>query len=222
MSKKRFKKSTKANWSHVIGLIETDGSLQVSLSGDNANIKPTVKISQKTNQNVLSLVQEFLASQGINATVDPGQNEYKGGRADSLRIQGKNQVAKLLDLLEQQAPLEVNGKKVLFASSKLRDFLILKEFCNNSNLNGAEKIDLVKSLRKTSQVEPDITMSSMKTRSQYEIEFGLPENASVNAAASILDKIDKAYTEAVANLEEGMASQTLKVCGDYVFHSGLD
>ncbi len=207
--------SKTVTWSYLIGLIETDGSFQFTLSAGSANIKPMVKISQKTNKNLLSLTRDFLDSQGINASVDRGEKK-KGGRADSLRIQGKNQVAKLLALLEQQAPLEVNGKTALFASAKLRDFLILKECCNNSNLNVAEKIDLLKSLRKTSRVETDINLSSMKTRSQYEEEFGLPANASVNAALSILDKIDKAYTETVANLEEGMASQTLVVTGNYL------
>jgi hypothetical protein len=206
-------KQQRVNWKFLIGLIETDGSFQLNLSAGSANIKPVVKISQKTNKNVLGLLQNFLALQGINSTVDPGG---KTGRADSLRIQGKNQVTKLLALLEQEAPFKVNGKPVLFASAKQRDFLILKECCNNSNLSVAEKIDLLKSQRKTSQVEADIILTSMKTRRQYEEEYGLPANASVNAAASILNKIDKAYKEAVDNFEKGMASKTLVVPGDYL------
>ncbi len=200
-------------WHYLIGLIETDGSFHCTLTPNSANVKPMVKISQKTNTNVLALVQAFLTSYGINSTVDPGESK-KGGRADALRIQGKHQVGRLLNLLEQNAPLDINGKKALFASAKLRDFLILKELCNNLTL--VEKIDLLKSMRKTSKVEPDISSSGIKTRREHEEGFRLAPNASENAAASILDKIDATYTQTVANLEEGIANSTLVVAGNYL------
>ncbi len=208
-------KRQKITWAYLIGLIETDGSFQCTLIANSANIKPVVKISQKTNKNVIPSVQAFLTSHGINSTVDPGESE-KGGRADALRIQGKNQVGRLLDLLEQNAPLDINGQKAVFAGGKLRDFLILKELCNNSTLKVAEKSGLVKLLHEKPKVEPGISSSGIKTRSEHEEGFGLTPNADVDAAASILSKINTAYTQTVANIEEGIANSTLVVAGYYL------
>jgi hypothetical protein len=52
---------------YLRGMIETDGSVQLHLSG--RNIKPIIKISQKTNTNVLALIKDFLNKKGISCQI---------------------------------------------------------------------------------------------------------------------------------------------------------
>jgi hypothetical protein len=201
-------------WPYISGLIETDGSLHVSLVPSSGQVKPMIKISQKTNNNLLPNIAEFLKRVNINATVDPGEVGGKG-RAPALRIQGRGQVLKMLQLLEEHSPLKVNGKTVLFASAKQRDFLITKKLCEE-NLTMPQKIDLLKSMRKASQDVSDIMVTGMKSRSVYESEFGLTTNSSLNAAKTLLDEVDSIYFEGVNAIEQGISSNSLMVDGNYI------
>jgi len=84
-------------WSYFAGLVETDGTLKLSLR-KNATFNAIVSISQKTNSNLLDRTQSFLKEHEINSTIDDARPN--SDRAPALRVQGNKQVLKLLALLE--------------------------------------------------------------------------------------------------------------------------
>jgi LAGLIDADG-like domain len=160
-----LKKQFPISWDYLVGLIETDGSFQISLNSQGL-YKPTVSISQKTNTGLLENVQTFLTFFEIKAT--DISNAQRSNRAPKLRIQGADQI-RFCELLEK------NVKGSVFCSQKFRDFLIMKTalYKPNRKLDFAKKIDLVLSLHKTHLNQPDIACYNTKTSRDHELRLGL-------------------------------------------------
>lgn len=108
----------------LCGFFESDGGFTASFSGE--SLKLTAKFSQKTNSNLLLLINDFLSSYGISSTFDLSK---KSDRAPALRIQGNKQVQKFISLLESE------NKSHPFIGKTQKQFLIFKELSNNNSLS---------------------------------------------------------------------------------------
>ena len=173
------------NISYILGLFETDGSIQIDIT--EKKFKPMMSISQKTNSNLIPLVQMFLTDNGISSTIDISEGENARDRAPKLRIRGLDNIKKLIKVFKT-----VDG--FVFFGAKYRDFLILKELINNNNLTDAQKIGLKLSLHKESSDSPETPLNKQtKSREHWEDYFGLERGVSITLSLSILAKIDKLY-----------------------------
>jgi hypothetical protein len=198
------------NVNFLRGLIESDGSFQIHISGK--NFKPIVKFSQKKDD-VLAIVAAFLNSKGVTTNFEAINTKTPGGRAGNVRVQGKNNVAKLLDILEEECT-----DSFLFSGSKQRDFWIMRKITSISLRKPkeiAQGISLKKSLHKTHRADPDIDVTGSKTTKQWEEAFSLPPN-SVSQNDELLVEIDESYEKHQKTLTESMSKGTLKVDGGYV------
>lgn len=198
------------NVNFLRGLIESDGSFQIHISGK--NFKPIVKFSQKKDD-VLAIVAAFLNSKGVTTNFEAINTKTPGGRAGNVRVQGKNNVAKLLNILEEECT-----DSFLFSGSKQRDFWIMRKITSMSLRKPkeiAQGISLKKSLHKTHRADPDIDVTGSKTTKQWEEAFSLPPN-SVSQNDELLVEIDENYEKHQRTLTESMSKGTLKVDGGYV------
>ena len=176
------------SWSYIAGLIETDGTFSLRLD-KNGYFLATVAIPQK-NTDLLASCQLFCQKHQLNALFDFPKK--KTARAPSIRIRGPLQVLKLLNFLQKKA----NSYEKPFCSQKYRDFLVMiYTLKHRSTLNPEQKIDLLMSLHKVHQNQPDLLQySSKKTRQQHEFDWGIKKkNQSCGAAYDILKKIDAVY-----------------------------
>lgn len=83
---------TKRNVNYLRGLLESDGSMQIHISGK--NFKPLIKFSQ-IKDDFLDSVQGFLNSKGRTTSKEEKSTKTPEGRAGNVRIQGKKNVKKL-------------------------------------------------------------------------------------------------------------------------------
>lgn len=155
------------SWSYIAGLIETDGSLGLRLDS-NGRFFATFSITQQ-NKTLLFHCQTFFKKYKLRALLDDWSKKEET-RAPSIRIQGPIQTLKFFSLLEKN----VNRKGVPFCSQKYRDFLVMNyALTYRTSLSLEQKIDLLMTLHKTHQSEPDLLKyTSKKTREQHEFDLG--------------------------------------------------
>ena len=171
------------SWAYIAGLIETDGSLGLRLS-KNGYFFATVSITQK-NKELLESCQLFFKKHQLNALFDYPK---KKARAPSIRIRGPLQVLRLLTFLQKKT----NSYEKPFCSQKYRDFLVMVyTLKHRAALSPEQKIDLLMTLHKVNQNQPDLLQySSKKTRQQHELDWSMKKNQSLGTAYDILEKID--------------------------------
>lgn len=205
---------TRVNVDYLRGMIETDGSIQVHISGK--NIKPLVKISQKTNTNVLDEIEQHLNNEGITCFIAAGKAKSPNlvdkskGRAPSLLVTGKHNVSKLLCLLR------TTSDSFCFSSSKERDLLILDKIVNDSSLTLAQCLGLKKSLHKSSSNDPDLDKNGALPIEAWEKRFNLALGEARKSCDSILKQIDGSYTLHQLTIRKAIANNTLKVSDAYI------
>lgn len=211
MTINHFSLSPNITWPYFVGLMETDGTFKLNLD-KHGTLKGVISFSQKTNKNLIGLVQEFLNSYGITSTIDTSDPEVTD-RAPALRIQGPDQCLRFMQLLREQYPDDLP-----FFSQKYRDFLVMEvALSNRKNLSLAEKIDLLKSLHKSHRDEDDLVLNDTTvTRKQHETRLGLTPGASKGAAEGFLSAIDGQYEAYVSNVRNQMANNTLLVDERYM------
>jgi hypothetical protein len=196
---------------YVRGLVETDGSMQIHISGQ--QVKPLVKISQKTNENVLPLIKLFLEGlpfPGITSFISVGDTSSTRGRASDLIVSGRHNVRKFLDLLE------TGTDSFVFSGVKQRDFLVMRELVDNDRLSFALILALKKTLHKENKDQPDRQNKGVIPMDEMERRFGLSSGEANKSAESILKKIDRIYLDNQNSLKKGMASRTLQVSDGYI------
>lgn len=193
---------------YVRGLVETDGSMQIHISGQ--QVKPLVKISQKTNENVLPLIKLFLKGRGITSFISVGDTSSIRGRASDLIVSGRHNVRKFLDLLE------TGTDSFVFSGVKQRDFLVMRELVDNDKLPLSLSLALKKTLHKENKDQPDRKNKGVISMDEMERRFGLSSGEANKSAEAILKKIDRIYLDNQNSLKKGMASRTLQVSDGYI------
>lgn len=157
------------------GFFESDGCFSASFSGK--YLKPVVKFSQKSNSNLLELIQLFLADYGISSQIEIPKGNTN--RAPSLRIQGRNKVIKFLDLITANDPNPFLGKtqRQLFVFMELlknRDLTVdeqkqLLEFNRSDETNlsiGENDCNCVKKVKNLYKEHKQLLLERMNTSSQ--------------------------------------------------------
>jgi hypothetical protein len=199
---------------YLAGLIETDGSFHLFFSGN--NLKPVIKVAQKSNTNLLAEVSKFLQSHNITFEIKRGQQttpENKG-RASELVVSGKNNVSKLLNLFAKNSSKE---SPFVFTGVKQRDFMIMQTILwSEKPLTLAQQLGFKKSLHKSNQDEPDFDFQGSVPRNQYEKRFGLTQGQSIKDCKKMLESIDNDYKKFQENLNKCIQNKSLKVPADFV------
>lgn len=198
---------------YLRGFLESDGSFQIHIS--NGDFKPLVKLTQM-HKSTLDVFEEFLKSKGITSFQEARDTSSPAGRAGNLIVSGKNNVAKLLHLLESE-----NTDSFLFAAVKQRDFLIMKAYTSmsvNSEKSTAVALGLKKSLHKETLNDPDNDVGGAKSTAQWEESLGLPPGATAKNQEKLME-IDEAYATHVKTLKESISNGSLVVNENYI--SGL-
>lgn len=191
------------------GFFETDGSFMILFSSGNR--KPVAKFSQKTNSNLLSLIQIFLKQKGITSQIKESNPETNlSGRAPDLLITGINNVANFVTLLKSE-----NGSHT-FVGQKQRDLFIIEEIISNDKLTKAQLIGLKKSLHKSNKSDPDFVGKNFIPRQELEMRCGVSPNESITATEPILQRIDETYVSHQNAIEKSMQNNTLSVKPDYI------
>lgn len=153
---------------YIAGMIETDGTLQLNLALTGFTIKPEIRIAATSNTNVLPAIEAFLTSNGISSSIDLG----RGVRADSLRIQSRNNVKSFIKLLKTATITNVLGAET-FIGVKLRSLMIMELALDDTKaFSKAQILDLKKTLHKTNYAEPDILLSYSTPREEREVQMG--------------------------------------------------
>ena len=106
-------KNTNVTVEWVVGQLETDGNFSLNIASD-GNLKPVVKFSSTSNTNTLDLFADWIRSIGLNPSFESG----KQVRASSVKVQGKEQVLRLLRVLRQS--------QISFTGGKFRDALLVR------------------------------------------------------------------------------------------------
>lgn len=213
MAKTQLKNRNVPSVNYLRGFLESDGSFQIHISG--GDFKPLVKLTQR-DKLTLDVFEKFLNSKGITSFQEAGDTSNPAGRAGNLIVSGKNNVAKLLNLLESE-----NTDSFLFASVKQRDFLIMKAYTSmsvNSEKSTAVALGLKKSLGKETRNDPDNDVGNAKSTAQWEESLGLPPGATAENSEKLIE-IDEAYATHVKTLKESISNSSLVVNGNYI--SGL-
>lgn len=171
----------KITLSYLIGYFMADGGFIMTLNKSTGTVDATIRISSKTNKNILKLLSRFIKSTlKINCTQDPESS----GRAPCLRIQGVLQVQKMIALItKHSAILKIGKRNIALFGSKYRTMLLVKYIIENRaslNKSRAIQIDLIKSMHKTFRNEPDLFLggSHTLTRNDLELRYGIPANSS--------------------------------------------
>lgn len=193
--------------SWLIGQIETDGSFMLNISRPTGLFKPYIKISSKTNTNVLTLLQKILQKYGVSSKLHKAAKSTKGNRAPEIRINGQNQILKFLQIVSQSG---------FYFIGKYRDALLMR-VAVEKELNIAQKIGVKKSLHKNNRFESDlVTSTQIISRAQYEVNFELKPNESVVESDRLLRCIDIVCRMRRYDLLQQMSQKTLMVPNDYI------
>lgn len=187
------------NWSYIAGLIDSDGSIQCFL--DEQQLKYTVKITSKSNANTLRDVDAFLRGEDFT-TGDTDQNNED--RAPSARVQGNEQVVRLLKKIKEEVSCFNENKsnyKCPLLGQKLRNMDLILAVPDQSVLTPAQKIDFKKTFHKGNYEQADIYTSSTIPRYEYEKSFGLELNSSIGSLEDVIKPIDSKYSEHAKELD---------------------
>jgi hypothetical protein len=197
-------KNTNITVEWVVGQLETDGNFSLNIDRSNGNLKPIIKLASTSNTNTLDLFADWVCSIGINPKFESG----KQVRACSVKVEGKNQVLRLLKVLRQSS--------ISFTGGKFRDALLV-EIALKKTLTPAQKIGLKKSLHKANRHEVDLKTSTQTvSRQEYERRMGIQIGSSVTESEAILRCIDILSRIHSKCLLDQCAANTLSVPPDYI------
>ena len=178
------------NMSYILGLMETDGSILLifGTGKSKTTLKPYIRISQKSNPNVLALIKDWFEQNNIESEFEYWNSNTSKGRAPNLTITKVESVRKFINLVKKE-PFQ-------FISQKQRDFMILDRVLNTlTTLSISDKVNLKKSMHKTDRNQPDLNLSGAKTREQWELSHNIPLGTSSLDPLGILRQIDEKYAE---------------------------
>lgn len=196
---------------YILGLMEADGSilLMFGTGKSKTTLKAWIRISQKSNSNLLALIKTWFEQNGIECAYEDWNPNTSRGRARNLTITKADSVRKFIELVKKE-PLQ-------FISQKQRDFLILDLVMNSrARLSITDKINLKKSMHKAHANQPDINTPRSKTREELELKYGIPLGSSQEDALGLLKTIDAQYTIHTNNIKKQMAQGKLKVPADWL------
>lgn len=124
--------SNQITLSWLKGFFEADGCFTASFSGK--SLKPVAKFSQKSNSNLLECIQVFLENHSISSKIDTPKGTTD--RAPALRIQGRNNVMKFLDLITADGVTP-------FLGITQRQLFVFQELLRNKDLTFEDKKQLL-------------------------------------------------------------------------------
>lgn len=205
--------STLINLAYILGLIEADGSilLMFGTGKSKTTLKPCIRITQRSNANVLPLIKKWFAENGIESRM-----EYWKDKGPETRESGKVFTSRAPNLIISKIPSVktfitlVKKEKLQFVSQKQRDFYILDIVVNYSEkLSMNDKIALKKSLHKDNQNQPDFSAKGVIPRDILETRLGVRVGASYHSR--ILTAVDKKYEAHKNRLTMAIKNETLVV-----------
>ncbi len=201
----------KITMAYILGLMEADGGilLMFGTGKSKTTLKPWIRISQKSNPNLLALIKEYFESHGIECEYETWNAATSKGRATNLTITKANSARKFIELVKKE-PLQ-------FISQKQRDFWILDRVLNTpQTLSIADKISLKKSMHKANRNEPDLNANGALTRETLELKYNIPLGSSNADASNILSSIDAKYEAHAKHFEDLIAKNALNLPPDWV------
>lgn len=196
---------------YILGLFEADGGilLMFGTGKSKTTLKPWIRLSQKSNPNLLGEIKKFFEANGIECKYEDWNPQTSKGRARNLTITKVDSVRQFIRLIKQE--------KFKFISQKQRDFMILDRVLNTKEtLSIADKINLRKSMHKAHSGQPDLNPNGAKTREQLELEYNIPLGSSKEDRLGILKKIDAAYKAHVAKIKKAIADKTFVIPPDWL------
>lgn len=196
---------------YILGLMEADGSflLFFGTGKSKTTLKPCIRISQKTNNNILGLIASWFTEQGIEYKKENWNEKTSKGRAPNLAITKVESVRKFIDLVKKE-PFQ-------FISQKQRDFLILDRVINTPKpLSISDKVNLKKSMHKANMNQPDLDHSGAKTRAKLEKDYKIPSGTSRDDLLGILAGIDANYAAHVERIQELVKEGNFSIPPDWL------
>lgn len=186
---------------YILGLMEADGSIILTFGTGNSTrtLKPWVRISQKSNQNLLPMIEDFFVNNGIDCHYERWNPATSKGRAPNLTITKVDSVRKFIELVKKE-PFQ-------FLSQKQRDFYILDCVLNTpSVLTIEDKVNLKLNMHKANMDQPDVHQAGKKTRDELEEKYSISSGASNVDALGILKQIDQAYANHTDKIQQSIAN----------------
>lgn len=196
---------------YILGLMETDGSIQLMFGTGKSRttLKAWIRISQKSNLNLLALIKTWFEKNGIECYYEVWNPNTSRNRAPNLTITKVGSIRKFIELVKNE-PLQ-------FINQKQRDFLILDLVMNSSTqLSITDKINLKKSMHKAHANQPDINPKGSKSREELELKYGIPLGSSQKDTLGLLKTIDAQYVKHINNIKKQIAQSKLKVSADWL------
>lgn len=196
----------RVNMAYILGLMEADGSILLMFGTGNSRttLKPVIRITQKTNSNVLALIKTWFDEQEINSEYEDWDPKTSRGRARNLAITRVGSVRKFISLVKKE--------KLQFINQKQRDFMILDVVMNSpTTLSISDKVNLKKSLHKADMNQPDLDQPGAKTREQLELRYNILLGTSRQDSLGILAKIDASYAAHTDKIKNQITKGTLDI-----------
>lgn len=196
----------KINLAYILGLMEADGGILMffGTGKSKTTLKPAIRISQKSNSNLLALIKQWMDEQGIETTYEDWNPATSKGRARNLTIEKVDSVRKFIELVKKE-PFQ-------FISQKQRDFWILDRVMNTpKTLSIGDKVNLKKTMHKANANQPDLDPKGANTRETLELRYNLPLGSSQLDPLGILKQIDDRYAAHAKEIQEKIANGTFKI-----------
>lgn len=204
-------KTQNINLAYILGLMEADGGIQLffGTGKSKTTLKPCIRISQKTNSNLLALIKQWMDQNGIENVYEDWNPNTSRGRAKNLTITKVNSVRKFIELVKKE-PLQ-------FISQKQRDFWILDRVLNTpKTLSISDKVNLKKTMHKAHASQPDLDSNGANTREVLELRYNLPLGSSQMDASGILKQIDAKYAAHVKKIQQKIAKGTFRISPEWL------